>query len=42
MEYPGAQFRRITGVKRVTFDRMVEILRRGYAEKHRRRGKDRS
>ncbi len=27
------------GVKRATFDKMVEILRKGYAEKHRRRGR---
>ena len=34
-----AKFRRITGVKRATFDKMVEILRKGYAEKHQRRGR---
>ena len=33
------QFRRITGVKRSTFKKMVEILRKSYAEKHRRRGR---
>ena len=38
-EYSNTKFRRITGVKRATFDRMVEILRKGYAEKHRRRGR---
>ena len=38
-EYSNTKFRRITGVKRSTFDKMVEILRKGYAEKHRRRGR---
>ena len=38
-EYSDAQFRRITGVKRETFQKMVEILERAYAEKHRRRGR---
>ena len=38
-EYSNTKFRRITGVKRTTFDKMVEILRKGYAEKHRRRGR---
>ena len=38
-EYSNTKFRRITGVKRVTFEKMVEILRKGYAEKHRRRGR---
>ena len=38
-EYSNTQFRRITGVKRTTFDKMVEILQKGYAEKHRRRGR---
>ena len=38
-EYPDEKFRRITGVKRATFEKMVEILRKGYAEKHRRRGR---
>ena len=28
-EYSNAKFRRITGVKRATFDKMVEILRKG-------------
>ena len=36
VEYSNTKFRRITGVKRVTFEKMVEILR---AEKHRRRGR---
>ena len=38
-EYSNTKFRRITGVKRVTFEKMVEILRKGYAEKHRHRGR---
>ena len=38
-EYSNTKFRRITGVKRATFDKMVEILRKGYAQKHRRRGR---
>ena len=37
--YREEKFRRITGVKRTTFEKMVEILRKGYAEKHRRRGR---
>ena len=39
VEYTDTQFRRITGVKRETFEKMAEILRKGYAEKHRRRGR---
>lgn len=38
-EYSNTRFRRITWVKRAAFDKMVEILRKGYAEKHRRRGR---
>ena len=38
-EYSNTKFRRITGVKRATFDKMVEILQKGYAEKYRRRGR---
>jgi len=38
-KYSNTKFRRITGVKRATFDKMVEILQKGYAEKHRRRGR---
>ena len=38
-EYSNAKFRRITGVKRATFEKMAEILRKGYAEKHRHRGR---
>ena len=39
VEYSNTKFRRITGVKRATFDKMAEILEKGYAEKHRRRGR---
>lgn len=38
-DYNEKQFRRITVVKRATFDKMVEILKKSYAEKHRRRGR---
>lgn len=38
-EYSNTKFRRITGVKRATFDKMVEILHKAYAHKHRRRGR---
>ena len=38
-EYDEKKFRRITGVKRVTFEKMVEILKKSYAEKHKRRGR---
>lgn len=38
-EYDEKQFRRITGVKRVTFNKMIEILKKSYAEKHKRRGR---
>ena len=37
--YSGTKFRRITGVKRRTFEKMVEILKEGYAKKHQRRGR---
>ena len=37
--YSRAKFRRITGVKRSTFEKMVEILKKGYASKHQRRGR---
>lgn len=37
-EYSNTKFRRITGVKRATFDKMVEILRKGYAENRQHRG----
>ena len=39
-EYKEEQFRRITGVKRATFEKMVEILKKSYAEKHRKRGRN--
>ena len=32
-EYSNTKSRRITGAKRATFEKMVEILRKGYAEK---------
>jgi len=35
--YSNTKFRRITGVKRATFQKMVEILQEAYAQKHRRR-----
>lgn len=38
-DYSNKQFRRITGVKRETFQKMVEILKKAYAEKHQRRGR---
>ena len=37
--YSGSKFRRITGVKRSTFEKMVEILKKEYASKHQRRGR---
>ena len=39
-KYNDTQFRRITGVKRATFEKMLEILKNSYAEKHRRRGRN--
>ena len=38
-EYSNTKFRRITGVKRATFDKMAEILHKGYAQKYQRRGR---
>lgn len=38
-EYNDEKFRRITGVKKTTFEKMIEILQKSYAEKHRRRGR---
>jgi len=38
-DYNNTKFRRITGVKRTTFQKMVSILKGAYAEKHRRRGR---
>jgi len=37
VEYSNIKFRRITGVKRETFRKMVEILREAYAQKYRYR-----
>jgi len=37
--YPDEKFRRITGVKRTTFSKMIEILQKAYAAKHKRRGR---
>jgi len=37
--YTDETFRRVTGTKRVTFDKMVEILSEAYRAKHRRRGR---
>lgn len=39
-EYSDARFRRITGVKRETFSKMLEILQAAHAEKHKRRGRN--
>ena len=39
-KYNDTQFRRITGVKRAAFEKMLEILKNSYAEKHRRRGRN--
>lgn len=38
-KYSNRQFQKATSLRRVTFKKMVEILRKGYAEKHRRRGR---
>lgn len=38
-EYSNTQFRRITGVKRSTFQKMVEILQRAYAKQRGQRGR---
>lgn len=38
-EYKDKQFRRITGVKRATFDTMLEILNAAHKQKHQRRGR---
>ena len=38
-EYDEKKFRRIAGVKRATVEKMVEILKKSYAEKHKRRGR---
>lgn len=39
-KYREVHFRRITGVKRATFSKMLEILNKAHAEKHRRRGRN--
>ncbi len=38
-DYSKTKFWRITGVKRETFQKIVEILQKAYAQKHRRRGR---
>ena len=38
--YTEENFRRITGVKRETFKKMVEIVKNSYDEKHKKRGKN--
>ena len=37
--YTGKNFRRITGVKKETFKKMVEIVRKNYEEKHKKKGR---
>ena len=37
--YTEDNFRRITGVKRETFKKMVEIVKKSYDEKHKRKGR---
>ena len=37
--YSETQFRRITGVRRTTFEKMIKILNAAHIEKHRRRGR---
>jgi len=37
--YDETKFRRITGVKRATFNKMLEILIKAHAQKHMRRGR---
>lgn len=38
--YEDTKFRRITGVKRATFSKMLEILNEAHAKKHLRRGRN--
>ena len=38
--YEESKFRRITGVKRATFNKMLEILNEAHAKKHLRRGRN--
>ena len=37
--YTEENFRRITGVKKETFKKMVEIVRKSYEEKHKKKGR---
>ena len=37
--YTEENFRRITGVKKETFRKMVEIVRKSYEEKHKKKGR---
>jgi hypothetical protein len=39
VSYPDEKFRRITGVKRVTFEKMLEILQHNFALKHTKGGR---
>ena len=39
-DYTQAQFRRITGVKKETFKKMLAILLAAHAQKHKRRGRN--
>jgi hypothetical protein len=39
--YKDEKFRRITGVKRTTFKKMIEILKTAYDKKHTKRGRHR-
>ena len=39
LSYDDEKFRRITGVKRATYAKMVEILQSAYKTKHQRRGR---
>ena len=39
-EYSDTKFRRITGVKRKTFAKMLEILQLAHTEKHKHRGRN--
>ena len=38
-EYKDEKFCRINGVKRITFNKIALILKKAYAEKHRRGGR---
>jgi transcription initiation factor TFIIIB Brf1 subunit/transcription initiation factor TFIIB len=38
-KYKDEKFRRITGVKRPTFERLLEILKAAYDKKHKKRGR---